>query len=137
MLADTQVQSMYVSGVLQGAAMDVVTHPSWKSRQRNVRQRLRTRRDLLVESIREHASNVHLDAVPRGGINLWVRLSDTSDLEHVVQECKSAGVVIGVGDDWFPAEATGKYVRLTYAGPNPSTFPDAARTLGRIVDHQL
>lgn len=132
-LADTQVQSMYVSGVLQGVALDVVTHPSWKAHQRKVRQLLRTRRDLLVDSLREHAPNVHLDAVPRGGINLWVRLPDTSDLDRVVQECRSAGVIIGAGDDWFPAEATGKYLRLTYAGPNPSTFPDAARTLGRIV----
>lgn len=132
-LADTQVQSMYVSGILQAVALDVVTHPSWKTHLRNVRRQLQVRRDLLLDSLREHAPLVHIEAVPRGGINLWVRLPDAADLDTVVRECRSAGVVIGAGNDWFPAEATGKYVRLTYAGPTPSAFPDAARTLGETV----
>ena len=37
-----------------------------------------------------------------------------------------AGVIVGAGDDWFPAEPTGKFLRLNYAGPNPGEFPDAA-----------
>ncbi|MGA9871043.1 MAG: PLP-dependent aminotransferase family protein [Rhodococcus sp. (in: high G+C Gram-positive bacteria)] len=132
-LADASVESMYVSGVLQSVAIDVVTHPSWNTHLRNLRRNLHSRRDLLVDSLAEYAPQIHLDAIPRGGINLWARLPDASDLDRVVRESRSAGVIIGAGDDWFPAEATGKYLRLTYAGPNPSTFGDAAKTLGRIV----
>ncbi|MGB3170555.1 MAG: PLP-dependent aminotransferase family protein [Rhodococcus sp. (in: high G+C Gram-positive bacteria)] len=132
-LADTQVHSMYVSGILQAVALDVVTHPSWKTHLRNLRHQLQSRRDLLVDSLREYAPLVHIEAVPRGGINLWVQLPDAVDMDLVVQESRSAGVIIGAGSDWFPAEATGKYLRLTYAGPNPGTFPDAARALGEII----
>ena len=62
-----------------------------------------------------------------------MRLRDDSDLERIVQECKAAGVIVGAGDDYFPAEPTGKYLRLNYAGPNPGEFADAARTIGSII----
>lgn len=132
-LADTQAGSMYVSGVLQAVALDVVTQPAWRTYLRKLRLELRTRRDLLVRSLREHAPDARLETVPQGGLNLWARLPDTTDLDRVVRECAAAGVVIGSGDEWFPAEPTGKFVRLNYAGPHSGSFPDVARVLGRSL----
>jgi DNA-binding transcriptional MocR family regulator len=132
-LADTQAESMYVSGVLQAVALDVVTQPAWRTHLRRLRHQLTSRRDLLVASLREHAPDVQVEAVPRGGLNLWARLPDAVDLGRVVQECRSSGVVIGAGNEWFPAEPTGQFVRLNYAGPNPGAFPDGARILGRAL----
>lgn len=132
-LADTQAGSMYVSGVLQAVALDVVTQPAWRTYLRKLRLELRTRRDLLVRSLREHAPDARLETVPQGGSNLWARLPDTTDLDRVVRECAAAGVVIGSGDEWFPAEPTGKFVRLNYAGPHSGSFPDVARVLGRSL----
>jgi DNA-binding transcriptional MocR family regulator len=54
-LADRGSESMYVSSLLQTAALDVVTHPGWRTHRRNLREQLRARRDLLVSSLREHA----------------------------------------------------------------------------------
>lgn len=129
-LADTQAESMYVSGVLQSVALDVVTQPAWRTHLGRLRHQLADRRDLLIKSLREHAPDVHLTAVPRGGLNLWVRLPDACDHERVVQECRASGVIVGAGKDWFPAEPTGKFLRLNYAGSNPGGFPDAVRILG-------
>ncbi|WP_433274088.1 PLP-dependent aminotransferase family protein [Actinosynnema sp. CS-041913] len=132
-LADTQAESMYVSGVLQAVALDVVTHPAWRTHLRRLRHQLTARRDLLVASLREHAPDAQVAAVPQGGLNLWARLPDAIDLGRVVQECRSAGVVIGPGHEWFPAEPTGQFIRLNYAGPNPGAFPDGARVIGRTL----
>jgi DNA-binding transcriptional MocR family regulator len=132
-LADAQAESMYVSGMLQAVALDVVTQPAWRNHLRSLRSQLLNRRDLLVTSLREHAPDVHLDAVPKGGLNLWARLPDGTDLERFVQACTSAGVVLGSGNEWFPAEPTGPFLRLNYAGPNPGGFPDGARTIGRLL----
>jgi DNA-binding transcriptional MocR family regulator len=136
-LADTQADSMYVSGMLQAVALDVVTQPAWRTHLRRLRHQLEARRDLLVSSLREHAPDAHLDAVPKGGLNLWLRLPDTTNVERVVQDCRSAGVIVGAGDDWFPAEPTGKFLRLNYAGPNPGEFPDAARIIGRAITQHM
>lgn len=132
-LADTEAQAMYVSPVLQTAAVDVVTQPAWRTHLRSLRQQLTARRDLLADALREHAPTAHLDAMPRGGLNLWLRLPDDTNLQQLAQDCEAQGVVIAVGDDWFPAEPTGRYLRLNYSGPNPGAFPDAARIIGSVI----
>ncbi|WP_328610815.1 PLP-dependent aminotransferase family protein [Amycolatopsis sp. NBC_00345] len=133
-LADTQAESMYVSGVLQAVALDVVTQPAWRTHLRRLRHQLKARRDLLATSLGEHAPGARLDALPQGGLNLWVRLPDTVDLGRFLADCTAAGVVIGPGGEWFPAEPTGQFIRLNYAGPNPGAFPDGARAIGRALE---
>ncbi|NUL44972.1 PLP-dependent aminotransferase family protein [Cellulosimicrobium funkei] len=132
-LADTQAQAMYVSGALQAVALDVVTQPAWRTHLRSLRGQLAGRRDLLIESMREHAPDAHLEAVPRGGLNLWLRLADDTDLAQLAGDCEAQGVTVAAGNDWFPAEPPGRYLRLNYSGPNPGAFPEAARIIGRAI----
>ncbi|MDA3630856.1 PLP-dependent aminotransferase family protein [Saccharopolyspora oryzae] len=135
-LADAQAESLYVSGVLQAVALDVVTQPAWRTHLRNLRHQLAARRDLLVAALREHVPDAHLEAVPRGGLNLWVRLPDATDLPRLLRDCEAAGVVLAAGDEWFPAEPTGPHLRINYAGPNPGAFPDGARIIGEMLARQ-
>lgn len=132
-LADTHAQAMYVSGVLQAVALDVVTQPAWRTHLRALRGQLAARRDLLIDALHEHAPSAHLDAVPGGGLNLWVRLPDDTDLVQVEKACEARRVSVAVGDAWFPAEPTGRYLRLNYSGPNPGAFPQAARIIGQAI----
>ncbi|MFV2173333.1 PLP-dependent aminotransferase family protein [Actinomadura sp. LOL_016] len=132
-LADAQAESMYVSGMLQAVALDVVTQPAWRTHLRGLRRQLAARRDLLVGALREHVPTARIEAVPQGGLNLWVRLPDATDLERLARDCESAGVVIAPGGEWFPAEPTGAYLRLNYSGPNPGAFPDGARAIGEAL----
>lgn len=133
-LADRSASSMYVSGILQTAALDVVTQPGWGTHLRGLRQQLLARRDLLADSIHEHAPTAHLTAIPHGGLNLWVQLADGVDLPRLVRECEDAGVLIASGSEWFPAEPSGTFVRLNYSGPNPGAFPEAARIIGHVLE---
>jgi DNA-binding transcriptional MocR family regulator len=132
-LADRGAESMYVSGLLQASALDVVTQPAWQTHLRSVRDQLRVRRDLLVNTLREHAPEAHVDHVPAGGLNLWARLPDGTDTDQLAHDCERAGVFLAPGTEWFPAEPTGPFLRLNYAGPNPGAFPDAARILGAAL----
>lgn len=134
-LADHGAESMYVSGLLQAAVLDVVTHPAWGTHRRALRQRLRARRDLLVDSVREHIPGAHLERVPVGGINLWLRLPEGTDLDRLTRDCENDGVIIAPGTEWFPAEASGPHIRLNYAGPGPDRFPHAARVIGTALKH--
>lgn len=133
-LADRGADSMYVSGLLQAAALDVVTQPAWQTHLRSVREQLRARRDLLLDSLREHVPQAHVEQVPTGGLNLWVRLPDGTDLTELVTRCERAGLLIAPGTEWFPAEPAGPFLRLNFSGPNPSAFPDAARILGESLE---
>lgn len=133
-LADRSAESMYVSTLLQAAALDVVTQPGWRTHLRGVRHQLRDRRDLLVAALREHAPQAEIEQVPAGGLNLWLRLPDGVDLDRVVEQCQADGLLVAAGTEWFPAEPAGPFLRLNYSGPNPTRFPDAARILGAALD---
>lgn len=135
-LAGAQAESMYVSGLLQAVAVDVVTQPAWRTHVRGLRRQLAARRDLLLGALREHVPAARVEAVPQGGLNLWVRLPDTTYLDRLVRDCEAAGVIVAAGHEWFPAEPTGAYLRLNYAGPNPGAFPEGARVLGRMLAEQ-
>ncbi|GII79061.1 GntR family transcriptional regulator [Sphaerisporangium rufum] len=135
-LADVQAESMYVSGLLQAVALDVVTQPAWRTHLRGLRHQLAARRDLLAGALAEHVPAARLEGLPPGGLNLWVRLPDTTDLPRLAGDCEAAGVIVAAGDEWFPAEPTGRYLRLNYAGPNPGAFPDGARAIGRALARQ-
>lgn len=132
-LADRAAESMYVSGLLQAAALDVVAQPGWRTHLRGFRGQLRARRDILLGAVREHAPTVTVDTVPVGGLNLWVRLPDGSDVDRVVAGCELRGLIIAPGAEWFPAEPSGPHVRLNYAGESPDRFADAARILGAVL----
>ncbi|MGZ4659812.1 MAG: aminotransferase-like domain-containing protein [Arthrobacter sp.] len=132
-LGHRAAESMYVSELLQAAALDVVTQPGWQTHLRSLRQQLQSRRDLLATSIREHVPQAHIDNLPKGGLNLWVRLPDTTDLPRLARDCEDAGVIIAAGTEWFPAESAGAFIRLNYAGPNPGAYPEGARIIGEAL----
>ncbi|MGV7903885.1 hypothetical protein PJN93_29170, partial [Mycobacterium kansasii] len=69
----------------------------------------------------------------RGGLALWARLPDDVELGAVVENCRRSGLVVGPGDEWFPAEPTGNHLRLAYAGPQAERFPEAARIPGAAL----
>lgn len=135
-VADQGSEAMYVSGVLQAAALDVVTQPGWRNHLRAFRNQVRLRRDQLIDALREHAPGTELERVPAGGLNLWLRLPDGTDVERLVRDCESRGLLIAPGTEWFPAEPAGPYMRVNFAGPEPERFPEAARLLQESLETQ-
>jgi DNA-binding transcriptional MocR family regulator len=136
-LADRAAESMYVSGVLQTAALEVVLQPAWRSHLRGLRRQLRERRDLLATCVAEYAPHAVVDHLPPGGLNLWVRLPDDIDLDRLVRDCAADDLGIPAGAEWFPAEPAGTYTRLNFAGADPVRFAEGTRILGKAMEEQL
>jgi DNA-binding transcriptional MocR family regulator len=125
---------LYVSPVLQLAAAGVLAAPAWQRHLVRLRRELLGRRDALVAAVREHAPLAELTAVPRGGLSLWVRLPDGTDAGTVAARCLQAGLAVSAGDEWFPAEPDGPFLRLGFAAAPPDQFDRAAGILGRVLD---
>jgi len=87
--------------------------------------------------MRDFAPTAHIQALPSGGLNLWARLPDGTDLARLVADCERDGVLVAPGTEWFPAEPTGPFIRLNYSGPAPGAFPEGAKIIGRALDAQL
>ena len=128
-LVDRTIEAMYVSSVLQSAALDILQHPAWRTHVNGLRHRLRERRDLLAKSLQEFAPQVHLTSLPVGGLNLWIQLNDSIDTTALSRRCEMRGLLIAPGDEWFPAESPGAFLRLNYSGPRPNSFVDGVKIL--------
>jgi DNA-binding transcriptional MocR family regulator len=68
---------------------------------------------------------------------VWIRLPDATDLGRLVTDCETRGVVIAAGDDLFPSEPTGRFLRLNFAGPEPGRYGEAVRILGEALRAQF
>lgn len=137
LLHAAQSESIYVSGSLQTVALDVVTQPGWRTHLRNLAEQLGSRRDLLLQSLHDHAPQVQVETVPKGGLNLWVRLPRGVELRTLLRELENRKLLVVPGDELFPAESTAPYVRMSYSGPDPGSYPEAARVLGEVLEEQL
>jgi DNA-binding transcriptional MocR family regulator len=134
LVADQAAESLYVSALLQQAALDVAIDPGWQAHLRRLRAQLRQRRDVLVRALAENAPSLQVDHPPHGGLHLWARLPEGTGVDRVVRDCEARGVWVASGDEWFPAEPSGAFLRLNFSGPHPAGFPSAARTIESVLN---
>jgi DNA-binding transcriptional MocR family regulator len=127
------VDDFIVAGPLQEAALDLVSSPAWRRHRRATAAALTERRDVLVAAVRRHVPGAAIDLVPRGGFSLWVRLPDGLDDVAVAAAAEREGVIVSAGRPWFPAEAPGPFLRLTYASAPAEDLERGARILGAVV----
>ncbi len=65
-------------------------------------------------------------------MHLWVSLPEGIDDALVAEEAGLAGVV-SPGRHWFPAEPTGPFLRLSYAGAGHEALAGAVEVLARVL----
>ena len=125
------VDDFFVSGVLQEAALDLLSSPAWPRHLRGLHRALRPRRDALAAAVGEH---IGLEVtVPGGGQHLWVRLPDEVDDVALAARALAAGVVVSPGRPWFPADPPGSYLRLTFAGASETDLTEGVRRLAQLL----
>ena len=135
--ADIRDHNLFVSPILQNAAYQAVTSPQWKSHVRKLQRNLSERRDKLMGAISTHGPDLHIEAIPQGGLNLWVRIPDSCHTETFVESCEREGVGIADGRSWFPAESTGQFIRLNFAACAPELFEKAVMIMQQKISENL
>jgi DNA-binding transcriptional MocR family regulator len=131
--ADRTIDELYVSAVLQRAALDVLSAPGRAAHLRGTREALRARRDALAGHIRNLLPDGVLGPLPAGGLNLWLRFQVAS-ARDLAELCARRGVGVSPGDEWFPAEPPAAFLRLNYSGPDAARFEEAVRAIAAAVE---
>ena len=131
---DRSVNDLYVSGILQAAALEVISAPSRTAHLRAMHARLRSRRDALARFVNRLLPEGTLTRLPAGGLNLWLRLPGDVSAVEVADRCALAGLFVSPGDEWFPTEPSGPFLRLNYSGPHPGRFEEAIRILALLLE---
>ncbi len=127
------VDDFFVAGPLQETALELVAAPSWPRHLRRVRKELRERRDTLVTAVRDSLGAQSLPSVPTGGFHLWVGLPTPIDDVALAEQALRANVIVTAGRHCFPAEAPAPFLRLSYAGAEPTTFTQGVHRLADLI----
>ncbi|MFI6243307.1 PLP-dependent aminotransferase family protein [Micromonospora sp. NPDC050795] len=127
------LDDFFVAGPLQQAAIDFLTSPSWSRHRRALRTALRIRRDALLTALRRHLPGIAPEAIPRGGMHLWVRLAAGTDEAAVAAAAAAEGVAVFPGRPWYAADPPAPHLRLTYAAAAPELMDEAVRRLARVL----
>jgi DNA-binding transcriptional MocR family regulator len=128
------LDDLFVAGPLQQTALQLVTSPGWTQHLRRIGRALERRRDAMVDAIEEFIPRITLPFLPRGGLHVWVRLPNQIDEAQLVQRAQQRGVIVSRGRNWFPADAPGPHLRLTYAAADPTSIREAILRLAAAID---
>ena len=99
-----------------------------------------SKRDVMLNELRERASGLASWSDPAGGFFLWLKLRDGIDAARLRREADEEGVAIGWGAGGFFADGDGastspsSYVRLAFSYTDESQIPEGVRRLARAME---
>lgn len=131
------IDDFFVAGALQESALQLVTAPAWRRHLRTMRAVLRQRREFLVEAVCNQLGSESLALGPAGGFHLWVRLPQGVSDVGVAAQAARESVIVSPGQHWFPAEAPGPFLRLTFAGAPEAELKRGVSILATVVERHV
>jgi DNA-binding transcriptional MocR family regulator len=131
--ATRSISDFFVPGPIQEAAVETLHSPGWARHLKRLRTTLLERRDTMVAAVRRQLGEDGITTIPLGGMYLWVRLPDHVDDVALTARLAKSKVIVSPGRRWFPAEPTGSYLRLSYAGAPPDLIARGVAALARAI----
>lgn len=132
--AQLVVDSFFVARPLQEATLELVGSPAWSRHLRTLGSTLRERREAVLAAVRSELGELAAVHAPIGGYHVWLRLPHGADATLCVAAALRAGVAVTLGDPYFPAEAPGPHVRLSYVGAaSTAELTEGVRRFGRAL----
>lgn len=126
------LDDLFVAGPMQHTAVEFLTAPAWRRHLGALRTGLRQRRDALVTAIHRELPDLTVRP-PKGGLHLWIRLPEGTDEVAVTTAAAARDVVVFPGRPWFPAEPTGPFLRLSFAGLPVDLVDEGVRRLSEAL----
>ena len=131
------IEQLFVSRVLQETALELLVSAVWGRHLRRLRAGLRERRDAAVSTLTERWPEAELALIPEGGFHLWLRLPDGLDEVALATAASGLGVTVNPGRHWFPAEAPGPFLRVSYAAASSDELTHGIGLLAQAAERAV
>jgi DNA-binding transcriptional MocR family regulator len=122
----------FVSPFLQATAAELLVAPGWQRHVVALRADLALRRDLLLQTLAEHAPALTCTP-PRGGVALWMQLPAGVDEFALAAACVDRGVRVARGATYKLTESDSGHIRLAYGVDDPALLVVAAERIGHAL----
>ncbi|MFA1549984.1 PLP-dependent aminotransferase family protein [Actinomadura chokoriensis] len=127
------VEEFFPARPLQETLLELVGSPGWARHLRTVRTALLARRDALLAAFARDLPELSVNR-PAGGFHLWARLPEGVDDVALAEAALRAGVLVSAGRPFFPAEAPGPYLRISYGtAASESDLAEGVRRLATVL----
>ncbi|SET74543.1 GntR family transcriptional regulator, regulator for abcA and norABC [Salinibacillus kushneri] len=134
-LADLKMQSDYGSSTLsQLVAAEWLSSGLYDHHLEDVREQLRNRRKVAIDSLNKYLSPYATWEIPKGGFFIWVRIKSTFKVKRLFDKALSSGILVNPGRIY--AEQSGQYIRLSYGYASLDELNEGIFQLSEIIKHQ-
>ncbi|MFG1948644.1 PLP-dependent aminotransferase family protein [Nonomuraea sp. NPDC048826] len=124
------VDDFFVARPLQEAAVDLLSAPAWGRHLQTLSTSLYERSAVLADALARDLPGWRPTRLPAGGLHQWIRLPPGTDDSAVAAAARARGVTVDAGHRFFPAEAPGAYLRLSFAAAaRPAELAEGVRLL--------
>ena len=97
---------------------------------------LAAKRDAMVAALGENFGSSVTWTVPQGGLYVWVKFPEGTDLAAVQEEVFDDGVSYYNGSQFSPTGVGSNYVRLCFGHPTIATIHEGVAEFARILDRK-
>ena len=126
------------SGALEQMVLAEYCHEHFDAHVHTLRQALRRKLDVMIETLRANFGPEAEFEDPAGGIFLWVKLPGGVDTTRLAQVALDSGVAINPGAEWMTDPAAGRTrLRLCFAHPPEQLIRDGVARLAEVCHREF
>lgn len=127
-------EDMFLSGVVQGTALEIVTSTAWEAHKRAVRATLLARRDRVLGALARHVAGALVRRVPEGGFSVWVELPKGVSEDRLAAAALEKGVRVTEGAAWFPSGKHADHLRIATSGATAEELERGVAIVGKLAE---
>ncbi len=126
----TNVFSQYVAyEYIHGGYMD--------KQLEKIRQLYRSKRDIMLDSIKKYFPKEVKWNVPKGGMFIWITLPEHVDTRYMFQKAIAKKVAYVVGDAFYPEGENFNSMRLNFSYSSDDKIREGIKRLAEVIKEEL
>jgi 2-aminoadipate transaminase len=87
----------------------------------------------MLQALQEHLDGVATWSQPKGGLFIWLRLSEGVNTTTLLEAAHAAGVTYLPGSNFSPEGKGANYLRLSFAYLSPQKIREGIAVLARVL----
>lgn len=131
-LADIKMQTDYGSSSLsQWAVAEWLSSGLYHQHLEKVREELKVRREVMIDALQKHFSDIATWNVPKGGFYIWLRLLPSLSIRELFETALEHGILLNPGNVYD--QHSSQYIRLSYSYASMSELKQGLHRLSSII----
>jgi 2-aminoadipate transaminase len=94
---------------------------------------IKVKRDTVLAALQQELGDAISVRKPEGGLFLWVKLPDTTDVPKLIERARARGVICAAGRSFYYADKDIPYIRLAFGYPAVEEIPQGIAELAAAV----